>query len=64
MEKDKATRIGSSKEDSKEILAHPFFKDINIDSLLKKEITAPFKPQTDDKLGPGDEGFTKFFNVS
>ena len=41
------TRLGS-KDDVKEILDHPWLKDINPISYLNKEIEAPFKPAIDE----------------
>ena len=43
MEKDKKKRLGYEK-DKEDVLSHPFFKDIDIDKLLKKEIEAPYIP--------------------
>ena len=44
LRKDKSTRLGA-KQDSQEILAHPWFADIDIDSLMKKTMTPPFMPK-------------------
>ena len=41
--KDKDERLGSN-GDFKEIMKHPFFADINVDELLKKEIIAEHLP--------------------
>ena len=38
-----ATRLGS-KGDFNEIINHPFFRDVDFEKLLKKEIPAPYKP--------------------
>jgi len=43
LEKDRKQRIGN-KNDVEEVLGHPFFKDINMEKLLNKEIDPPFKP--------------------
>ena len=34
-----------SKGDAEEILDHPFFKGIDFDKLLRKEIEPPYKPK-------------------
>lgn len=47
--KNKKKRLGS-KDDIKEILAHPFFSDINIDKLLRKELEPPYKPELGEDL--------------
>jgi len=44
LEKDRKQRLGQ-KNDVDEVLSHPFFKKIDRDMLLKKEIPAPFKPE-------------------
>lgn len=36
-------RIGS-KGDAKEVLAHPFFADLDLDKVLKRDIEAEYKP--------------------
>ena len=54
--KDKETRLGA-KGDLKEIMAHPFFSDINFDELVAGTIKPPFKPEIEEK------DFTKFFNT-
>lgn len=42
--RDKNQRLGA-KNDAQEIMVHPWFKDINWEMLLKKQIPAPFKPK-------------------
>jgi len=49
LEKNRKKRLGS-KNDIKEILAHPFFADLDMDKLLKKEIPSPYRPQVDGTL--------------
>jgi serum/glucocorticoid-regulated kinase 2 len=44
LDKDKKKRLGSA-DDMDEILAHPYFKSIDLDSLLKKEIKPPYIPE-------------------
>ena len=43
LEKDKNKRLGST-NDMEEVLAHPFFKDIDNEALLAGKIEPPFKP--------------------
>jgi len=43
LEKDRKHRLGQ-KNDVEEVLGHPFFRDIDRDKLLKKQIPPPFKP--------------------
>ena len=43
LEKDPALRIGT-KDGIREILKHPWFKDIDSTQLLKMKIDAPYKP--------------------
>jgi hypothetical protein len=38
------TRLGAHK-DAEEILKHPFFRDLDIPSLKKKTLKAPFVPK-------------------
>jgi len=42
--RDRKKRLGY-KNDSKDILAHGFFKNINIKKLINKELKAPYKPE-------------------
>lgn len=44
LEKDRKQRLGQ-KNDVDEVLAHPFFKNMDRERLLKKEIPAPFMPE-------------------
>lgn len=39
-------RIGCKKEGAEEIKRHPFFKDIDWDKLLLKQVVPPFIPET------------------
>ncbi|XP_013407885.1 RAC-alpha serine/threonine-protein kinase isoform X2 [Lingula anatina] len=43
--KDPARRLGGSEDDIKEIMVHPFFKDIPWEDLVNKKVEPPFKPQ-------------------
>mmetsp|Transcript_18128 Transcript_18128/g.30968 ORF Transcript_18128/g.30968 Transcript_18128/m.30968 type:complete len:283 (-) Transcript_18128:42-890(-) len=45
--KQKSKRLGSL-DDVREILAHPFFKELDIEKLLKKELTPTYKPAIND----------------
>jgi len=57
LRKDRHQRLGSQ-GGSEEIIAHPFFKSIDVDKLLKKEIEAPFIPEKSK-----DAANAKYFNV-
>ena len=46
--KDRRERLGQN-DDMDEILLHPFFADVNIEGLLSKKVTPPFKPQINNK---------------
>jgi serine/threonine protein kinase len=54
--KDKQKRLGF-KDDANEVLKHPFFKDLDIAKLERKEVVPPFKPDIS-----ADMIDTKFFN--
>ena len=43
LEKDRKQRLGQ-KNDVEEVLGHPFFKDVDREKLLSKQIEPPFKP--------------------
>jgi serine/threonine protein kinase len=58
LDKDKSTRLGA-KNDSEEILAHPFFASINIKDLMEFKVDPPFKPKVE---GAGED-YTKYFNA-
>ena len=47
LRKDKSARLGAS-GDAEEILQHPWFADIDRDTLLAKTITPPFMPKQSD----------------
>lgn len=42
LDKEKKTRLGSN-GDAEEILAHPFFKDLNIQEILEGKMVPPLK---------------------
>jgi serine/threonine protein kinase len=44
LEKDGANRLGAGESDDEPIKAHPFFASIDFDRLMKREITADWKP--------------------
>ena len=48
------------KTDVDEILAHPWFKDLNIEKMMKKELATPFKPKVEgeDWMDGFDREFT------
>ena len=48
LDKDKKKRLGAE-NDITEILEHPYFKSLDIDALIKKEITPPYLPEFSDK---------------
>ena len=56
LHKDKAKRLGA-KGDISEILNHPFFKSIDVQSLLEEKLKPPFKPELKDGID------TKYFNA-
>jgi len=46
LDKNKQTRLGSNGKDSEEILAHPFFKDLDYDMMMERQITSPLDVST------------------
>jgi len=62
LEKDKAKRLGA-KSDIDEILAHPFFKSLDIEKLLAKELIPPYKPEIKDDLKFFDTKLTSQMNI-
>ena len=46
MDRNAFTRLGS-KSDFNEVLSHPFFKGIECEKILRREIEAPYKPSSD-----------------
>ena len=45
--KDKSKRLGAQGRGD-EVLAHPFFQDLDLNMLVEKQIKAPFRPKTTD----------------
>ena len=62
LEKDKTKRLGA-KFDVDEILAHPFFKSLDIEKLLAKELIPPYKPEIKDDLKFFDTKLTSQMNI-
>eukprot|EP00163_Fabomonas_tropica_P034758 TRINITY_DN979_c0_g2_i1.p1 TRINITY_DN979_c0_g2~~TRINITY_DN979_c0_g2_i1.p1 ORF type:complete len:446 (-),score=149.24 TRINITY_DN979_c0_g2_i1:336-1673(-) len=61
LQRDPSKRLGSGPMDGEEIKTHPFFKSIDWDKLLAKQVETPFKPDTKDgatDLSNFDEEFT------
>lgn len=48
LNRDAEKRLGSGPDGWSQIKAHPFFKDMDWDKLLAKEITPPFDPKVKD----------------
>lgn len=42
--KDPRKRLGGGEGDAKELKRHPFFRNLDWNKLVRKEIPAPFKP--------------------
>ena len=65
LSKDRKKRIGN-KGDAAEILAHPFFRDLNLMKLATKELPAPHIPKimTDEELAKLSGGGVKESIVS
>lgn len=53
LHKDRQNRLGANGVD--EILAHPWFADLNLDALVAKQLTPPYVPQTKDDLAYFDK---------
>lgn len=49
LNKQPSSRLGSGREGSSLIKNHPFFKSINWDLLIQKELSPPFKPDDSDE---------------
>lgn len=49
LEKDPKKRLGYERGID-EIISHPWFKEIDLDKLLNKELDAPFKPKLGDDM--------------
>jgi serine/threonine protein kinase len=61
LERDPKKRLGSGPGDFKDIMKHPFFKNIDWDKMYKREIEPPYKPQVkgSDDVSNFDEVFLK-----
>ncbi|CAG9101240.1 RAC-alpha serine/threonine-protein kinase [Plutella xylostella] len=55
--KDPAARLGGGPNDARDIMAHPFFANINWADLVAKKIPPPFKPQVE------SETDTRYFDT-
>ena len=47
---DPSKRLGNGPDDAAAIKSHPYFKDVEWDKYLKKEIIPPFKPKLRNEL--------------
>jgi serum/glucocorticoid-regulated kinase 2 len=62
LEKDKTKRLGA-KGDVDEILAHPFFKGLDIEKLLAKKLIPPYNPKIKNDLKFFDDKLTSQVNI-
>lgn len=62
LHKDRQNRLGANGVD--EILAHPWFADLNLDALVAKQLTPPYVPQTKDDLAYFDKNLVAQTEVS
>ena len=53
--KNRTKRIGAGPQGISEILSHPFFAELDIDALMKKQLTPQYMPDIND-------GELKFFD--
>jgi serine/threonine protein kinase len=53
LDKEKKTRLGANGVD--EILNHPWFKPLDIEKMLKRELEPPYKPDSKDDLAYFDQ---------
>ena len=51
MEHDPTKRYGNLRHGAGDVFAHPWFREVDWDKLLKREITAPYLPKINN---PGD----------
>lgn len=56
LNKDRTQRLGANGID--EILAHPWFADLNIEALLQKQIDPPYVPRVQEDLAYFDKNLT------
>lgn len=56
LNKDRQQRLGANGID--EILAHPWFADLNMEALQAKTITPPYVPRAQDDLAYFDKNLT------
>lgn len=62
LDKDKTKRLGA-KGDIDEILAHPFFKGLDIEKLKEKKLIPPYKPEIKDDLNFFDIKLTSQMDI-
>lgn len=62
LEKDKTKRLGA-KGDIDEILAHPFFRGLDIEKLKAKKLVPPYKPEIKDDLKFFDNKLTSQVDI-
>lgn len=62
LDKNRQTRLGANGVE--EILSHPWFEDIDMDKLLKKEIEPPYVPKSKDELSYFDKKLTSETEVA
>jgi serine/threonine protein kinase len=60
LERDPKRRLGSGPADAEEIQSHAFFKSIDFDKMVKKELKVPYKPKVADEMDTShiEEEFT------
>ncbi|KAH3683774.1 hypothetical protein WICPIJ_005249 [Wickerhamomyces pijperi] len=47
LDKDPVTRLGAGPKDALEVMAHPYFENVNFDDILKKKVPPPYVPKTE-----------------
>ena len=59
LDKNKDTRLGSNGNDFHEIIAHPFFADIDVDALVNRQLVPPLNVREffNDESGFNTAGF-------
>lgn len=62
LDKNRQTRLGANGID--EILSHPWFADVNIEQLLAKQITPPYKPRVQEDLAYFDKNLVSQTEVT
>jgi serine/threonine protein kinase len=62
LDKDKTKRLGA-KGDIDEIIAHPFFKGLDIEKLVAKKLVPPYNPQIKDDFKFFDNKLTSQVDI-